>query len=195
MIRPHLPEGYRFVDLPNEEFQKIWTKWGTLIFDENSTNLDVRKVLSDQERAQLKELHKHTENLISIRIAIFKDDEFCGWFTGDQYNWETFYMRNSAILPAHRKQGLYTALMHEVLDRVQKLGFQVVLSRHATTNNAIIIPKLRAGFIITALEVSDRFGTLVHLSYFFNSTRRQVMDFRAGELKPTDKLKEAMGFK
>lgn len=105
-------------------------------------------------------LNQNLSQLIRFNLCIFKSDEFCDWFTGDQYNYETFYMRNSAILPDHRRKGLYTALMYEFLDRVEKIGFQIVLSRHTTTNNSIIIPKLKAGFVITSLEVFDRFGTL-----------------------------------
>src|SRR4051812_27592214 len=68
-----------------------------------------------------------------------------------------------------------TALMHEALRHAKAAGFQMVLSRHTTTNNSIIIPKLKAGFVITAMEVSDRFGTMVHLNYFFNKTRAKIM--------------------
>jgi len=187
-----LPPGYKFVELPNEDFQKLWNEWGEKIFQSNDTSLDFQKVLSEEERSRVKILHKNLSQLIRFNLCIFRGDEFCGWFNGDQYNNETFYMRNSAILPEHRRKGLYTALMYEVLDRVGKMGFQVVLSRHTTTNNSIIIPKLKAGFMITSLEVSDRFGTLVHLSYFFNEKRRRVMQFRSGDLRPDSELKAAL---
>lgn len=156
-MKEKLPPGYRFVELPNTEFEKLWSEWGKKIFSSNDTSMDFHKVLSEEERQKLNGLRKNLNQLIHFNICIFKDDEFCGWFTGDQYNSETFYMRNSAILPGHRRKGLYTALMYEVLGRVEKMGFQVVLSRHTTTNNEIIIPKLKAGFVITSLEVSDRF--------------------------------------
>lgn len=155
--------------------------------------MDARRVLSEEERTQLKPLNQNMSQMLRFNLCIFRGEEFCGWFTGDQYNAETFYMRNSAILPQHRRKGLYTILMHEVLERVKAMGFQIVLSRHTTTNNSIIIPKLKAGFVITSIEVSDRFGTLVHLSYFFNETRRQIMEFRAGDLKPDQKIKDALG--
>lgn len=191
-MKEKLPPGYRFVELPNMEFQKLWSHWGEKIFSSNDTSMDFRKVLSEQERQKLSDLRKNLNQLIAFNICIFKDDEFCGWFTGDQYNNETFYMRNSAILPEHRRKGLYTALLQEVLSRVEKMGFQVVLSRHTTTNNEIIIPKLKAGFVITSLEVSDRFGTLVHLSYYFNQKRRKVMKFRSGDLQPDDDIRSAL---
>ncbi|MCB0368853.1 MAG: GNAT family N-acetyltransferase [Bdellovibrionales bacterium] len=187
-----LPKEYRFVELPNEDFQKLWNIWGNKIFKDNDTSMDFHKVLSETERSQIRELFKNLNQLVSFNLCIYKGDEFCGWFIGDQYNNETFYMRNSAILPDHRRKGLYTALMYEILERAKNLGFQVVLSRHTTTNNSIIIPKLKAGFVITALEISDRFGTLVHLSYFFNEKRKKVMQFRSGDLKPDDEVKSAL---
>lgn len=184
---------FKFVELSNEEYQKYWNEWGPGIFDDNSTSLDTRKILSEVEKNQIRELHKNVGQMYRLNLGIFKGETFCGWFTGDQYNMETFYMRNSAILPEYRRLGLYTALMNEVIKRVGEKGFQIILSRHTTTNNNIIIPKLKAGFIITAIEMSDRFGTLVHLSYFYNSTRRKVMEFRSGDLKPDAQLKDALG--
>jgi ribosomal protein S18 acetylase RimI-like enzyme len=194
MNESKLPAAFRFVELTNQEYETRWNEWGPKIFDEKSTILDTRKILSDEEKAQVRELNKNTAQLTRINIGVFKGEDFCGWFSGDQYNYETFYMRNSAILPQYRRQGLYRELMHEVLRRTKEMGFQIVLSRHTTTNNSIIIPKLKAGFVITAIEVSDRFGILVHLSYFFNSTRRKIMEFRSGDLKPDTNLKNAMGF-
>jgi ribosomal protein S18 acetylase RimI-like enzyme len=192
-MKNKLPSEYRLVELPFDEFQKYWDLWGPKMFSDNDTSMDVRRVLSEEERTKVRNLHKNMTQMLRLNLCIFKGEEFCGWFTGDQYNNETFYMRNSAILPEHRRKGLYTILMHEVLERVKEQGFQIVLSRHTTTNNSIIIPKLKAGFVITAVEVSDRFGTLVHLSYFFNETRRQIMEFRAGDLKPDQKIKDALG--
>src|SRR5687767_635521 len=114
-----LPSGYRFVELPNEEFQKLWGEWGKKIFSENDTSMDVKRVLSAEERAQVRNLHKNLSQMYSFNLCIFHGDQFCGWFMGDQYNNETFYMRNSAILPEHRRKGLYTALMYEVLKRAK----------------------------------------------------------------------------
>jgi ribosomal protein S18 acetylase RimI-like enzyme len=194
-MKNELPSEFKFVELSNEDFQKYWDVWGPKIFDDESTNLDTRKILSEEEKSQLKILHKNTIHLIRLNLGIFRGEEFCGWFTGGQHDFETFYMRNSAILPEFRRRGLYTVLMLEVIKRVKDLGFQIILSRHSTTNNSIIIPKLKAGFIISAIEVSERFGTLVHLRYFFNQTRKKVMVFRSGDLKPDNQLKDAMGMK
>lgn len=101
-------------------------------------------------------------------------------------------MRNSAILPEHRRKGLYSALLNETLLRVQENGFQRIYSRHIATNNSVIMPKLKHGFTITALEVTDLFGVLVHLTYLPKELRRKVMVYRVGDAKPDDELKTCL---
>ena len=99
-------------------------------------------------------------------------------------------MCNSGILETHRRKGLYSALMGRVVEAATAEGFQKIYSRHTSTNNAVIIAKLKAGFSITSFELSDTFGVLVHLSYYPNAVRRKVQDFRAGQAKPDDQIKK-----
>lgn len=58
----------------------------------------------------------------------------------------------------------------------------------------MIIPKLQCGFVISSLELSDVFGTLVHLKYFTNKTRRKIMDYRCGLKKPDESIKKLIKF-
>ena len=97
-------------------------------------------------------------------------------------------MVSTGILKEHRRRGIYAALLPVVLERVRTKGFQVVTSRHNLTNNAVIIPKLKAGFVISGFEVNDMYGSLVHLSYFFNPTRRKVLDVRVGQAAPDEEV-------
>jgi hypothetical protein len=46
--------------------------------------------------------------------------------------------------------------------------------------------------VITGIEVSDVFGVLVHLSYFFNPLRRKVLDVRVGQARPDAEVKRYM---
>ena len=57
------------------------------------------------------------------------------------------------------------------------------------TNSAVLVPKLKAGFIITAFEMSDVYGLLVHMSYFANPVRRKAMNFRSGMTIPDEELR------
>lgn len=131
-------------------------------------------------------------SLFTLRLGVFFRDQFCGWTIGEQQADGVFYMRNSAIFPEHRRKGLYSALLDKTLQSARNKGFQAVRSRHKATNNEVIIPKLKAGFKITGFEISDIFGTLVHLTLFLNPLREQVLDYRVG-YKPSDEVKKALG--
>ncbi len=149
-----------------------------------------REVLSETEQQSLDILAQRFSAPWRLNLGVFDGDEIIGWSWGQQDSPERFYMVNSAILPEYRGRGLYSAMLDKALELVKSEGFQVVYSRHVATNNAIIVPKLKAGFVITSMELSDIFGTLVHLSYYFNESRRQVMDFRAGERGLDSELKK-----
>jgi GNAT superfamily N-acetyltransferase len=127
-----------------------------------------------------------------LRLGLFWNDEFVGWHFGDQLSATEFYMRNSAVLPEHRGKGLYSAMLRCVVELLVEMGFQEISSRHNTTNNAVIVPKLKQGFVITSLEVSDAFGVLVVLKYFANARRRTMMDVRSGMRFPEGEILEAM---
>ncbi|MEN0057714.1 MAG: GNAT family N-acetyltransferase [Bdellovibrio sp.] len=189
----NIPGNYEIKEISLDELRKQMDEWGPKIFTNNNTSMNSSLILSDLEKENVRKLHKNLSALYSLRLGIYKGSEFCGWFCGEQHTAESFYMRNSAIYPDHRRKGLYTALLSEVLKRVKDQGFQILYSRHNTTNNSIIIPKLKAGFNITTLEVSERFGTLVHLTYFFNDIRTQILDFRSGNSKPSPQVKQALG--
>lgn len=126
---------------------------------------------------------------IRINLGVFDKDKLIGWSWGFQESPAKYYMCNSAIIPEYRRKGLYTKLIKEVLLKAKEYGFQEIYSRHTATNNAVIIPKLKAGFKITSMEISDMFGTLIHLSYHTNKTRNKIFEYRVGQLKPDQEIK------
>ena len=128
----------------------------------------------------------------ALGFGLFQGDTFVGRHLGQQVLAGTFEMTNTGILQEHRGLGLYTALLPIVLERLKEVGFQIVFSRHNLTNNAVIIPKLKAGFVISGFEVDDRFGTLVQLSYFFNPLRRKLLDVRVGQRRPDDETRDLL---
>ena len=140
------------------------------------------KVLTPEEKQKHQALRKNTPLGHRINLLIYVDGEFAGWSFGFQKLTSVFYMCNSAILPEFRRKGLYTRLLHEMMARVKDLGFQEITSRHSVDNNSVIIPKLKVGFTISGMEISDMWGTLVNLTYYFNETRRKVLSYRTGEM-------------
>ena len=188
-----LVEGFFLRLIDHQEFGPLWAKATPLVFS-SGARLDVRTLMSDEERAALREVAQLMgENLLKLNFGIFHKEQFIGWHTGDQIAGDTFYMRNSGVLPAFQGRGLYTAMLGTILPALASLGFQVVTSKHNASNNRVIIPKLKAGFCITGLELSDRFGTLVRLEYFVNSQRREVMDYRCGLADPPASIRATIG--
>jgi len=174
-----------------KEFDDFLSQHRSIIFS-NDFDLKLTTILTDQEKANINELSKSYETLYRLRLFILQGDEKIGWFFGEQKDAETFYMINTAIFKQHQNKGIYKSLLPKILDILKEKGFQKVYSRHKATNNQVIIPKLRQGFVITTFEVSDIFGVLVHLTYYFNHNRKKVIDYRVGQLRPDKELRQAL---
>jgi hypothetical protein len=185
--------AYIIKELTNEELANLNQEAHKEIFINDGQIFRFVKTLNEEEIKRWKELSTRTGDPLRINLGMFQGDEFVGWSWGYQETPFKFYMCNSAILPVHRKKGLYTRLMNEMIRRVTELGFQEIYSRHPLTNNDVIIPKLKAGFVITTMEMSDVFGALIHLSYFPNELRRKMMDYRVGRIKPDAEIKTLLG--
>jgi GNAT superfamily N-acetyltransferase len=152
-------------------------------------DFNVREALSAEERAASARLRERLGAPYTLNLGIYRGDELAGWSFGWQESAEKYYMTNTGIFPQHQGKGIYSALLPRILDILRGEGFQIVTSRHTATNNRVLVPKLKAGFIISGFEISDVFGLLVHLSYFFNPVRRKVMDVRAGQARPDEDVR------
>ena len=106
------------------------------------------------------------------RFIFYDRDQVVGWSYGDMRDRETFFMTNSAILPAYRRKGIYSAFLKQLLSYLEVLGYERVLSAHQTNNRAVIIAKLKAGFNITAVTLDERWGAQVELTYLFHEDRQ-----------------------
>lgn len=179
---------YTYRELVVEEFAPLVQNHLGEVFGRTSL-LSRGYAYSDTERAALQPLRRNLEGAYTLHLGVYQGEAFVGWHTGQQTEADQFYMTNTGVLQEHRRNGIYTALLGVVLGIASDKGFQEVYSRHTLTNNAVIIPKLKAGFVISGFELNDRYGALARLSYFFNPLRRKVMDFRAGQLVLDDELR------
>ena len=177
---PDLAPGYRYEEMSRDDLLPYIDAYRPTVFAEEG-HFNPLYALSDAEQVALDATGERLSNRYRLGYGIFRGDAFAGWHLGQQTQAGTFEMSRTGILKEHRRRGLYTALLPVVLERLGTDGFQVVTSRHNLTNNAVIIPKLKAGFVISGFEVNDSFGTLVQLSYYFNPLRRKVFDVRVGQ--------------
>lgn len=190
-----LAPGYSIREMSKDEFEVVWRDHASKIFDDNSQIFRVMSIFDEGEREKIKILAAKMGEPYQLRLGVFNGDDLVGWAIGDQHTSEAFYMRNSAILPEHRRKGLYSALLQHVVSTVTTVGFQKIYSRHSATNNDVIIPKLKAGFVISSLEVSDVFGVLVHLVYFPKEIRRKMQVYRVGDMRPDDEIRRLLKLK
>jgi GNAT superfamily N-acetyltransferase len=195
LMKYKLPRGYSIKEIPTDEFNKIWPKHAKKLFNDISLFYVNSEVYKKKELKQFKKLREGFEGSkhYHLNLALYHKNRFVGWAWGFQESATTFYMCNSAVLATHRRKGLYTALMLETLKRVEPMGFMRVYSRHIIVNNDIIIAKLKCGFKITNFELSEQFGTMVHLSYFPQKIKNDILDFRSGYRRPSKKMKKVFG--
>lgn len=118
--------------------------------------------------------------------------EVAGWQISRQWDRRTAYMVNTALLPQHRGQGVYSRLLPHVLSTLRAEGYSLVRSHHHATNNAVLIPKLRAGFRLQGLEV-DHHGVLAVLVYPFDDLYAEYMDVRSGMRRPRGEVAARLG--
>lgn len=170
------------VDKFDSSFNDLVRKY----FDHNYPILRWRNHLSQEEEQSVRDLNKKIETRERIDLAIFRGDEILGWSYGWQGGMESasYYMANSCILPEYRRRGLYTLLLKKVIELSQERGFHTLTSRHVASNNPVMITKLKAGFRISGIELSEIHGNLIHLTYFNNKLREESFEVRSGFKKP-----------
>ena len=171
-------------------FQDLFREHREQFFENESQIFRLRDALSEKEWIKIESLKSNMGKPLRINLGLYHENKFIGWSWGYQESAFRFYMCNSAVFPEFRRKGLYTRLLNEIVSRVNDLGFQEIYSKHTITNNAVIIPKLKADFIISSIEISDLFGTLVTLSYYQKELRRKILDYRVGETKPDTEIRK-----
>lgn len=176
-------------EMSKEEFEPLFQCHVRSVFA-NDHSFSLRDALDDLEQGQLRELDSRLGDPLHLYLGAFdSNDRFVGWTWGKQEPKAKFCMVNSGILEGKRRMGIYSALVQTTVEKTSKKGFQVIYSRHCATNNAVIIPKLKAGFVISKFEIDDTHGILVHLHYYTNELRRKAVDHRTGYSAPDDELK------
>jgi L-amino acid N-acyltransferase YncA len=96
-----------------------------------------------------------------------------GWFMGEMEDFETFYMRNTGVIPKHQSKGIYSAFLDQFIKYATELGYQRISSQHAPHNTKIYNLKMSKGFIIVGNENHERWGSLIKLVKFLNKEREK----------------------
>lgn len=104
-----------------------------------------------------------------------------GWHMGEAEDYQTFYMRNTGILPEYQGRGLYRAFLKAFSDYLGELGYERITSQHKPTNKSILILKLKQGFVIGGLEMTENWGALVKMVKIIPQDRRESFYAQFGD--------------
>lgn len=146
----------------------------------------------ENKRAESLKLNFIRENFICLLAKL--NGKVVGRSFSQQTDKRTLFMCMSFVDKKARKQGVYTKILQKTIELAKELGYLKIVSCHNTSNNDIIIPKLKHDFVITGMKVNAGYGTLVELTYFVSQNEKEVQDFRCGYRKPTEKVKEYLNF-
>lgn len=179
-------DNYEFKFVENWDNEPNYKK----IIDTHLDTASSDQLLATQEKVSRDELQKRLASRISIKIGVYFNSQLVGFTEASQTNSENLHMNISAVASEHQRRGVYSELLRAVLAFAKDNGFQSVESQHRTTNNPIIIAKLKAGFLISGIVLSDIMGSLLRLVYVFNDDRRKLMHARSGLIRPQTNLRD-----
>ena len=146
--------------------------------DDRHPAYDLRAVMTDDEQAAGMDLEALLPPTLTHRLLLRAGDKVIGAYWGHQESWQRYYMIYSVVRRDWQGRGVYTRLLRRVVAAATAAGFREIYSRHRADNNAILVPKLKLGFAIAAMEVSPRFGLLVHLRHYPAAGLRQLAEHR-----------------
>jgi len=128
--------------------------------------------LSKKEAGRLMPCFNEYRKIHSEKFLIKFKGKVIGWFQGEMEDFETFYMRNTGIIPEHQNKGLYKKFLTVFEKYIFGLGYARISSQHSPTNAVILSLKLKAGYVIAGQEFHERWGILLKLVKFSTKKRK-----------------------
>ena len=154
------------------------------IFGDTARQRHLAALMGAEISARHEELRSSLPKADRVRIGAFHDEALVGYTTGWFEVGGRFYIGSSAVREAYRGRGLYTRLMREVEAIVRERGGIAISSQHVATNNAVLIAKLKLGYVIAGTEYVDQMGLLVRLVLHLEPSRLALFAERTGMLVP-----------
>ena len=148
---------------------------------------------SEKEKEIYKKFKPEFKNEAFLYFIVRQGDVIVGRSFSNQISLDTIMMCMSYVKKDHRNKGLYKLMMNATIVKARSIGYRKVMSYHNTTNNKIIIPKLKEGFVFTGMKINAGYGTLAELTLFFNEDEKDAVDFRSGYRRPSSRTREVLG--
>jgi ribosomal protein S18 acetylase RimI-like enzyme len=138
------------------------------------------------EEAFARALHTAAPNPDALRLVTYSGETPVGWTYCVCRGPTQLEMVNSGVAAGFRRRGIYTRLVGLVLEHAKAQGLSTVTSRHTPENLAVLVAKLKLGFLVSGYEYSEVYGPLVRLTYRMHPLRLELYRSRAMPLRPAD---------
>jgi GNAT superfamily N-acetyltransferase len=164
--RKHFPveteSGFTIRDASEKEFERVVESRYDQVFVEHEGSLHFRA--RGARREKMKPMIRRYAALHHERFLIVDaDGKPVGWHMGEAEDAVSYYMRNTALLPEYQGRGLYGALLDALTGYLGELGYERITSLHKPTNRRILTMKLKRGFDICGIELTENWGALVKM--------------------------------
>ena len=186
MPKVHLFATYYVDEVNAEAWEKFFVQHQALVFpDEESISFD--SIFTDDEKTKLARLKANVASSLQLYFLIYDGETPIGWHFGFQRSELEYFMANTGILPHYQHRGIYSAFLTYAINRILDEGFQFITSIHRPDNNAVLIPKLKAGFLIQStgfliqtMILESNYGVMLQLVYPAKAVYRRLFDARIG---------------
>ena len=169
---------FRVMDkFPEPEFSVLAAE----AFSDYETSELLTDVLNAETAVRSKSLNAADDG--ALRIGAFRGDSLIGWTLARPQGEGHIHMINSGVAPAQRNQGVYSTLVQRVIEHARSHRYVDIQSRHSTSNNAVIVAKLKQGFFVSGFEYSEVYGPLVRLTFLLGELRRNLHKSRSSPVR------------
>lgn len=147
-----------------------------VVFPENPTRerwFSLPAERRDERKEALFALQRHTHQ---DAVVFYEGETAIGWSGGRMTGAIEFLMDVTGIHPDYQRKGIYSAFLGSYLPYLRECGYERVISYHSPTNRAVLIAKLKAGFVIGGTEFREHAGASVKLVCFLHEDRYHAFE-------------------
>lgn len=168
-----LPEGVTARIATREEVNGVMKQLFNQVFPGKSDTSRFYPLPAERRDNVMSTSATHANGVHHDDILFETKDGPIGWFTGEQRDFESYYLRNAGGLPDFQGNGIATAFLSQFIDYLAACGYEAVTSQHMPTNRMMLIMMLRAGFFVQGMTLTERWGPLVDMVYQIPADRRR----------------------
>ena len=181
-----LKDSYSVKEVGFDEWHQFFEEHASQVFpDEQSMALNF--LLNPTEKAKLDSLQANLAQRKELYFLLLDGDKPIGWHFGFQRSELEYFMANTGILPNYQNRKIYSSFLTYAIQRITDEGFQYITSIHHANNNAVLIPKLKAGFLIQSfgfliqtMILESNYGPMIQLVYPTKAAYRKLFEPQFG---------------